>query len=378
MSRRRIAFALTTGLLLTSLLISVPGSAASTITGPLRTAGNGIYDATNRRVVLRGLARAYLVSTPAVTPASHLTDADIAAMQSTWNTNIVRVFLGEQFWDQDECSYNSNYANAVDQVVHSITSRGMVALLDLHWNTRIPCFGAGQQRMADSPGSLIFWSQVASRYKDNPLVAFQLYNEPNHISWDVWRYGGVVVDPGLIWTAAGMQQMYNAVRATGAQNLVFVSGNDWGDTPPPPSYLISGYNIVYAAQYYTCPQSVPPWCTTPDPTNPAPAPGQGLDSWGSFTTKYPVMVTEFGWPDANSGTYNANVIAWAEAHGVGWIAFEWGAPTNTKPNLLDGIGALVSSLGAPPPNWNLLTGYAPTYDPDPAGLPVKIGLAKNL
>src|SRR6202007_1436295 len=116
------------------------------------------------------------------------------------------------------------------------------------------------------------------------------------------------------WQAAGMQQMYNAVRSTGAQNLVFVSGNSWADLPPSSAYLLTGYNIVYATHLYTCPKDPPPTgkCAT-DPYNPAP-PGQRLDLWTPLSLTVPVVITEFGWPDENSGTFNQNVIAWAESH----------------------------------------------------------------
>jgi endoglucanase len=347
------------------------------VEGPLRTSGNQILDAAGTPLVLRGVAREVLDYWPSL-DGSHLWGGDISAMHS-WGANVVRIPLGEQFWNSNECSYSPGYRSLVDKVVEAITSRGMVALLDLHVNTRLPCMQAQPQRMADYPGSVTFWTEVAQRYKANPLVAFQLYNEPHDISWSVWRNGGLVIDSDwMIWTAAGMQQLYDAVRSTGAQNLVFASGNVWGNDPPPSSALLSGYNIVYAAQYYTCSDAPPPLCTVPDPTNPAPAAGKRLDAWGTFTTKYPVAVTEFGWPETTDGRYNANVIAWAEAHGASWLAYHWSAPDNSY-SLGDSMSRLLNSLAAPTrPTWELLATYGPDYRPNGAGVPVRTGLAKNL
>ena len=83
-------------------------------------------------------------------------------------------------------------------------------MLDLHWNTIAPCGPAKPQAMADYPNAVSFWQQVATRYKNNPLVGFDLYNEPHNISESVWRFGGTVTWKGTTYNAAGMQQMYDA------------------------------------------------------------------------------------------------------------------------------------------------------------------------
>src|SRR5207237_9335359 len=112
--------------------------------------------------------------------------------------------------------YDRTYIARIDTVVQEVTSRGMLAVLELTFNPRFACVpqSAKVQKMASFPGSALFWQSVASRYKDNPLVAFELYNEPHDISDDVWLRGGMMNDLGFIWRAAGMQQLYDAVRGT--------------------------------------------------------------------------------------------------------------------------------------------------------------------
>src|SRR5207248_10211570 len=145
---------------------------------------------------------------------------------------------------------------------------------------------------ADAARSITFWKQVAAAYRYNPLVAFDLYNEPHDISADVWKNGGMIRDrfTGVFYRAAGMQQMYDAVRSTGAQNLVLVTGNGWGNVPPDSEDLLGGNNIVYAAHYYTCPTKPPPALNCKlDPFDPAPS-GQRLDRWTPLSLQQPVMV----------------------------------------------------------------------------------------
>jgi endoglucanase len=356
-----LAIAVALAAIMVSCTSSGPSRATSTstpsagIASPLTVSGNQILDANGRPVVLRGLARAWLNFKTYIGADSRLDDANFDTMKS-WGANIVRIYLGQQFWLSNECEYVNYFPRKVDQVVDMITSRGMVALLDLNWNTRNPCLQSKSQKMADS-GSIQFWREVADRYKGNPLVAFDLYNEPHGITWQVWRDGGQVVDNDLTWTAAGMQQMYDAVRATGAHNLVFVSGNGWANTPPSGGALLTGDNIVYATHWYTCPAAPPPTCTAADPYNPAP-PGKRLNAWLPLLASHPVVITEFGWPDSNDGTYNKNVIDWAASHKVGWIAYHWGIGNGTKH--LD---------------FGLLTDWD-TWTPTPAGAPVKEALGQ--
>jgi endoglucanase len=323
--------------------------------GPLSTQGNRILDAGGHPIVLRGVNRIGL-QTPGGSPA--ITDAEIAHANA-WGANIVRVLVGEASTDtQCPGQFMPNYFDDVDAVVHSLTSRGMVALLDLHTVTRVPCGASDAWRMADAPGSINFWTKVASRYKGNSLVAFDLYNEPNNITADQWRNGGVLVDkqflqPPVQWTAAGMQQMYDAVRSTGATNLVMVSGNGWGGDPSAilAGYAISGTNVVYAAHSYTCSHNNEPACTA----NPANKKVAIASLWATVAEQYPVMITEFGWPDPNDGSYNASVIRYAQSQNPpwGWIAFAWDGTQN---------------------NGFVLVRDLATYEPDPAGAPVKAAL----
>ena len=81
-----------------------------------------------------------------------------------------------------------------------------------------------------------------------------------------------------------MQQLYDTVRATGAQNLVVIGGLDW-------AYdllgrrrrtAIAGYNIVYATHPYT---------DTGGFTRP---PSDWGRAFGFLTATDPVVATEFG------------------------------------------------------------------------------------
>lgn len=328
------------------VLQSAPGGGSPSEVGPLRTSGNAILDGQGHKVVLQGVNAFGLQASddPAV-----LSEAQIVQAKQ-WGANMVRIALGEQLWLTSSCTYDPKYEAAVDEMVNWVTSLGMVALLDLHFNQiGSGCPAAGPEVMADYPGSVDFWQQVASHYASNPLVAFDLYNEPHNISDSVWLNGGTVTTgQGITFQAAGMQQLYDAVRSTGATNLVVVSGNNWANEVP--TQLVQGTNIAYAVHAYTCtqPWQVPPQCTTPNPYDPSSI----LQPWVAFGHTEPVLVTEFGWPNPDSGTYIRNVIAFAQAQGWGWSPFIWYGTTSSP-------WSLVAQMPASGP-----------FEPMPSGMPV--------
>lgn len=317
---------------------------APTVDGPLRVVGNQILGANDAPVDLRGVDVIDLLDADTIGQLTQQTIDQIWA----WGATLVRVSVGEQLLMPGACQYDPSYASDLAQAVKWITSLGMVALIDLHESEPVGCLGAGDQEMADSPGSIDFWSTVANMFASNPLVAFDLYNEPHGISQSVWLDGGTAVDY-LDYQAAGMQQLYDAVRSTRAQNLVFVSGNDWASEPP--ATLLQGYNIVYSVHDYTCPDAGPPSCSNPAPCDPAPI----INRWVGLAQKVPVFVGEFGWPSSTNGTYDKAVIALAQAHGWGWDAFSWST---------GGFGLLAST------QQSTLGG-----EPDPSAMPVLAALA---
>jgi hypothetical protein len=331
--------------------ITTSPSGSAPVSGPLHTSGNQILDANGNPVLFHGVNLNGLEASAAASGVTY----DAVEQAKAWGANFVRVPLGEQFWLSSNCDYVPSYASTVDQVVNWITSLGMVAMLDLHFNTVGGCEAGSQHDMADEAQAPTFWSQVAARYASNPLVAFDLYNEPHDISDAVWLNGGTVTDvdsPNQKYIAAGMQQLYDTVRATGATNLVFISGNNWANTVP--ATLVAGTtNVVYAVHAYTCPDSAPPNCSSSSPYDPSPI----LDNFLALSSSMPVMVTEFGWPSKYDGTYIANVISFAQSHGWGWSAFTFDEDQYST-------------------NWDLADSWLVdgTAEPAPSGMPVLCGL----
>ncbi len=274
------------------------------------TVGNAIFDSTGARRVFHGLNRPSLEWR---SDGEQFSPADFALIHDVWKSDLVRIPLNQDFWLKGAAQYDSTYAATVDRVVHQALAAGLHVLLDLHWNDRgdLQVRKSGQQRMPDV-NSIEFWKQVAARYKGETHVFFDLYNEPHDVTWKQWHDGGML-DVGIVgderkrdepFVAAGMQQLYDAVRSTGARNLVFVGGLDWGyDMTGVPAHPIRGYNIVYSTHPYV-------W----------------KHSWREkaffLAATEPLFMGEFGTGDCSTHSYT-EAIALADSLQLSWAAWAW-------------------------------------------------------
>ncbi|HLK93719.1 MAG TPA: glycoside hydrolase family 5 protein [Polyangia bacterium] len=276
--------------------------------------GNTICTESGQPHMLHGVDRPSLEWQPG---GDNILPSDFALMAS-WKANVVRIALNQDFWLQGSKYYSASYASTVDDAVRYAEQAGMDVILDLHWSDRgmlgscDPSNGC-QQVMADM-NSITFWSEVASIYKNDGRVMFELYNEPHDVPWNVWQSGGMSGG----FQVAGMQQLYQAVRDAQADNVVIIGGLSWAaDLSGVPDYRITGYNIAYATHPYN---------------NSAPARVGGFDSgWGFLTRTDPVVVTEFGdGMDCNGDAFTTTVtnfyqavITYADQHGASWTSWAW-------------------------------------------------------
>jgi aryl-phospho-beta-D-glucosidase BglC (GH1 family) len=91
-------------------------------------------------------------------------------------------------------------------------------MLDLHWTHHGTTPATGQQEMPNREHSIPFWTSVSNYFKNQPNVIFDVFNEPYPDratssateAWKCYRDGGSC--PGLSYSAAGMQDIINAIR----------------------------------------------------------------------------------------------------------------------------------------------------------------------
>jgi endoglucanase len=304
--------------------VTADGTSVPVAPGGFAVVGNQIIDSgTCEPHRLVGVSLSYLAYEPAYERA--MADATVAediAQIKSWNANVVRIALNQAFWVKTSRHYNPGYAERVDRIVRQARTAGMSVILDLHVTDRgDPNYTFNDtnphQQHADVNHSIPFWKEVAKRYKDDGGVIFELYNEAYNISWDVWLNGGMIPDsvtygePRKAFQAAGYQQLYDAVRSIGADNLVIVAGTHWGYyLDGVAAHRVKGYNIAYAAH---------PWNWSDK------QPDRWDADWGLLAQTDPVIVSEFGSYDCRTG-YVDSVLDYADRNGLSWMAWAWKAP----------------------------------------------------
>lgn len=171
----------------------------------------------------------------------------VAALLS-WDINAVRVPLNEDCWlgiNGVPAAYSgANYRNDIMAWVTALNNAGIYTILDLQTAGSGSVDGTYPNNwpMADADHSITFWSQVASAYKSDQAVLYDLYNEPfigksnpTSSSWRCWLNGcsdqADAPTSASDYNMAGMQQLLNAVRSAGASQPVMVAGLNWETDP---------------------------------------------------------------------------------------------------------------------------------------------------
>jgi hypothetical protein len=229
-------------LVVTAAVLTVPALAqegAGTAKGrpgmpsPLKVVGTRLLNGRGEAVRLRGVNAASLEWTS--DGEGHILKTVETAVDG-WHANAVRLPLSQDRWfgkAPEQADGGKAYRALVDRVVDLCAGRGCYVILDLHWSDAGEWGKQIGQHVMPDRNSLEFWKDLAPVYQNHPAVLFNLYNEPHDVSWDVWLKGGEVTEkayrrnPAKTFEAVGMQALLDAVRASGARNVVVVGGLNW-------------------------------------------------------------------------------------------------------------------------------------------------------
>jgi endoglucanase len=325
----------------------------------LHVSGNKLVDANGNTVVLHGVDRSgteyECVQGNGIFDGPN-DQASITAIKSWGPVNAVRVPLNEACWNAESyvnSAYaGANYINAIKSYVSLLNSNGIVAILDLHWTDGTytgPSSGCSsaeatcQKPMPDAAEAIPFWTSVASTFKGNDAVIFDLFNEPyasradnsnTAEGWQCWETGSPCT--GISYPVAGMQQMINAVRSTGANNVLMLGGEeysndltDWLQYEPtdPDHDLVASW---HSYNFNTC-STQSCWTSEVAPV----------------AASVPVVAGEIGENDC-AGTYITPLTTWMESAGISFLAWAWNADfaCSSGPGLITDYTGTPTAYGA--------------------------------
>jgi hypothetical protein len=267
-----------------------------------------------------------------------------------WRINTVRVPLNESCWlgigGVAPMASGRAYREAIAGFVRMLRSHDLFVVLDLHWSAPGTSVARTQLPMADADHAAAFWTSVADAFKGDPGVVFDLYNEPfikaeNAATPDPWAcwLNGCSMNPstagGERWTSAGMQSLVDAVRGTGATNVIALGGlsyaNDlsgWLAHAPhdPLAQLVAsfhGYNFAWPCNTSAC------WTTT----------------LAAVAARVPLLVGELGENDCAHGFID-DFMAWADREGVSYLGWAWNVwDCRSGPSLISDYEGTPTGLG---------------------------------
>ncbi|PRY36654.1 cellulase family glycosylhydrolase [Umezawaea tangerina] len=322
----------------------------TTTTGPpptsapaLKVSGNKLVTASGATYRLLGVNRASgefaCVQGKGMWDGGPVDQASVNAMKA-WNVRSVRIPLNEDCWlGLSGSPSGPAYQQAVKEYANLLVANGINPVLDLHWThglytgTSSACSDVGatcQKPMPSMQYTPTFWTQVATAFKGSDAVVFDLFNEPypdaaNNWSdmaaaWRCLRDGGTCA--GFDYEVAGMQDLLDAVRATGATNVVMSAGLTWTNdlsqwltykpADPTGNLMASWHSYNFNA------------CAT-------------TSCWdgqiGAVAAQVPVHAGEIG-QDTCAHDYIDRVMTWLDAHRLGYTAWTWNPWGCTQGNVL--------------------------------------------
>ncbi len=298
-------------------------SALSTIYG-LHVSGNQLQNGSGENVRLLGVNRPgteYKCVNNAGIFDGPSDAASVDAMAS-WHINAVRVPLNEDCWlwlngAQSSPDAGTVYQQAIIDYVNLLNSKGLIAILDLHWSAPGTQTALGQQPMPDADHSEDFWWSVASTFGSYSGVIFNLYNEPDtgSNSGPCWKSGSSAASTApcanINFAVAGMQTLVTKVRQAGGKNVIMLDG--WGQAnyigdvldnlPSDPDN-----NLMISAHVYNN-----SGCATTDCFN---------SQYIPVAQKLPLVLGEIGEKDCQHGFIDG-VMNWADQNNIGYLGWAW-------------------------------------------------------
>lgn len=279
-------------------------------------------------VLLRGVNRSGLeYSEPNVESflaAAQMSQDETREIVQGWHSNIVRIPFNQDWCLNGRGVHSAEeYLTSLDQMISWAAEMGAYTILDLQWLDMETAYGTtddlAKGRVTNhvpptpNQNTIILWRTLATRYRNEPAVLFDLLNEPHSALDDdphplhlVTSDGRVVTSNHSFFSAQEWVRwatlLTKEIRAIRQDGLVLVGGVDWGFDLSEIS--IDAPNIVYSTHIYANRK-----------------PGDWSKAIGRHR-EVPIFVGEWGGADQDL-QFGKNLAAKLRKHGWGWTAWSW-------------------------------------------------------
>ena len=197
-----------------------PKNSPVAINGKLQVNGTQLCNQNGEALMLRGASLGWHNLWP-----RFYNKKAVAWLATDWKCNVVRASMGVGL--DDSYLENPEYAlKCMTNVIDGAIKQGIYVLIDFH------------SHKLHTAEAKIFFSQMATKYKDAPNVIYEIFNEPVYYTWEeVKTYS---------------EELIKTIRAIDPDNIILVGSPHWDqDIHLVAEDPIKGQtNLMYTMHFY--------------------------------------------------------------------------------------------------------------------------------
>lgn len=253
------------------------------VNGALSVRGNKIVNKNGVEPQLRGISLSWSLWAG----QKYYNPAVIDWLTSDFKVSIIRASMGVQP-DSGYLQQPDAQKKMVFDVVDECIKQGVYVLIDWHDHN-------GHKHI---PQSKAFFAEMAKKYKGVPNVIYEIWNEPEKISWDTVKNYALQIIP--------------EIRKYDPDNLIVVGSPRWDqDVDVAAANPITGFkNIAYSFHFYA--------------TEPSHQDGLRAKADKAMKMGLPLIITEWGVGEANGDggfdmAKNKKWMEWVERNKLSWV-----------------------------------------------------------
>lgn len=196
-----------------------------------------------------------------------------------WGANTIRFQLSQRGLDPTDPLYSLAYLDRITAGVALARAHGLVVILSIQ--DQGP--SGGSSHAQPSEATIRDWQTLTALFNGDQGVIYEIFNEPQNRptpdGWAVWRNGGPP-ERNQGTPAVGHQRVLEAIRATGATNVVIADAGQFGQR-------LDGVPLLHD------PLGQVAYGVHPYLTHTLRFPQDWEPGFGFLRTQYPVVATEW-------------------------------------------------------------------------------------
>jgi hypothetical protein len=196
-----------------------------------------------------------------------------------WGANTIRFQVSQRGLDPLDALYSDAYVERIVAGVALARSYGLVVVLSVQ--DQGP--SGGDSHPQPSAATIRDWQTLTARFNGDQHVMYEIFNEPQNKptpdGWEVWRNGGPP-EGNQGTPAVGHQRVLDAIRATGATNVVIADAGQFGQR-------LDGVPLLHD------PLGQVAYGVHPYLTHSLREPDDWEPGFGFLSSQYPVVATEW-------------------------------------------------------------------------------------